>query len=253
LKQRQLHLDQAAVTADALKRFPGQYQAHLWRAAYFDYVGKDEQAVESWRAIKDHSITFLVLTLFRLERFQEALVLCGERLARFKRARFTDFFRAFILSAKAESPIDVVAAFELQGKETLDPRNAHRFRYTIHCLVGDLEGARNYSRELRGSGVRPSQDNESWRKILDYTCGDLDEGDLLKTLAGSRTALCQAEFLIGMTKLAAGDREDARKHFRACSNLKINRYVEDLMSRGIIAQLDREPDWPRWIHNSQSR
>ena len=28
-------------------------------------------------------------------------------------------------------------------------------------------------------------------------------------------------------------------------------YVEDFMSRALIAQLDREPAWPRWIHKSE--
>ena len=250
-QQRQKHLDQAASTAEELKRFPSQYQAQVWRAAYFDYVGKDEQAVESWLAMKDHSITFLVLTLFRLERFQEAMDLCDERSARYKGARFTDFFRAFILSAITDSPQKVVAAFEPHGAETLDSLNAHRFTYTIHCLAGDLDSSQRYSRDLRKLGVRLSQDEESWRKLLDYTCGDLDEDAMLTQISSSRTALCQAHFLIGMTHLAKGDRDQARKHFRACSNLKINRYVEDFMSRALMAQLDREPTWPRWIHNRE--
>ena len=57
---------------------------------------------------------------------------------------------------------------------------------------------------------------------------------MLTQISSSRTALCQAHFLIGMTKLATGNREDARKHFLACSNLKINRYVEDFMSRALV-------------------
>jgi hypothetical protein len=251
LDRRQKHLDQAALTAEELKRFSGEYRAHLWRAAYFDYVGDDEQAVESWLAIKDHSITFLVLTLFRLGRFQEAMDLCDERSARYKGARFTDFFRAFILSAMTDSPKKVVAAFEPRDTETLDSLNAHRFAYTIYCLAGNLDSAQRYCRDLRTVGVRLSHDEKSWHKILDYTCGDLDEDAMLSQISSSRTALCQAHFLIGMTHLAKGNRKEARKHFRACSNLRINRYVEDFMSRALIAQLDREPTWPRWIPNSE--
>jgi tetratricopeptide (TPR) repeat protein len=250
-EQRQKHLDQAALIAKELNRFSGQYQANLWRAAYFDYIGNDEQAVESWLAMKDHSITFLVLTLFRLERFQEAMDLCDERRARYPGARFTDFFRAFTLSAMTDSPQEVVTAFEPQGEETLDSRNAHRFAYTIYCLAGNLDAAQQYSRAVRESGVRLAQDEESWRKILDYTCGDLDQEAMLRQMSSSRTALCQAHFLIGMTHLAKGNRNEARTHFRACSNLRINRYVEDFMSRALIAQLDRQPAWPQWISNRE--
>jgi serine/threonine protein kinase/tetratricopeptide (TPR) repeat protein len=246
-QRRQKHLDQAALTAEELRRFSGQYHADLWRAVYFDYVGNDDRAVESWLAIKEHSITFLVLTLFRLERFQEAMDLCDERLARHKKARFTDFFRSFILSAMTDSPQEVVAAFEPQGTETLDSLNAHRFAYTIYCLAGNLDAAQQYCRDVRKVGVRVAHDEESWQKILEYTCGDLDAEALLTQISGSRTALCQANFLIGMTHLALGNRDDARKHFRACSSLKINRYVEDFMSRALVAQLDRNPAWPPWI------
>jgi serine/threonine protein kinase len=251
-EDRQTHLAQAALTADELKRFPGQYQAHLWRAAYFDYVGDDEHAIEEWLANKDHSITFLVLTLFRLERYQEAMELCEERRARYPGARFTEFFRSFVLSGMTESPQEFVAAFEPQGKETLDPLNAHRFSYTIYCLAGNLDAAQQYSRNVRTSGVRLAQDEGSWRNILDYTCGDLDRDQMLIQVSNSRSALCQAHFLIGMTNLAKGNRKDARKHFHACSNLRINRYVEDFMSRALIAQLDREPTWPQWIRNRES-
>jgi hypothetical protein len=99
--------------------------------------------------------------------------------------------------------------------------------------------------------VRLSQDEESLRKILDYTCGDLDEDAMLTQISESRSAQCQAHFLIGMTHLAKGNREESRKHFLACSNLRINRYVEDFMSRALTAQLDREPTWPRWIPNRE--
>ena len=168
-----------------------------------------------------------------------------------RRARFTDFFRGFILSAMTDSPQKVLAAFEPHGKETLDPLNAHRFTYTIYCLAGNLDAAQQYSRNLRKSGVRLAHDEETWRKILDYTCGDLDEDVMLTQISSSRTALCQAHFMIGMTQLATGDRENARKHFLACSNLRINRYVEDFMSRALLAQLERKPNWPPWIASRQ--
>ena len=166
LEQRQKHLDQAALTAEELKRFSDQYRAHLWRAVYFDYVGDDERLLKSWLAMKDHTITFLVLTLFRLERFQEAIDLCDERSARYKGARFTDFFRAFILSAMTDSPQKIVAAFDPHGKETLDSLNAHRFTYTIYCLAGNLDAAQQYSRNLRKSGVRLAHDEETGARYL---------------------------------------------------------------------------------------
>ena len=69
----------------------------------------------------------------------------------------------------------------------------------------------------------------------------------MEGLAASRTAQCAGEFLIGITQLAQGDRAAARKHFQACSELRVVRTIDDYMSRAILAQLDREPAWPQWI------
>lgn len=249
LARRQKHLDEAATTAEALTRFSDQYRSYQSRAVYFDYIGNDEQAIKAWLGMKDHSITFLVLTLYRLEKFKEALELCDERQAKYKTARFTDFLRGFILAAESDTPQKFVAAFAPRGKETLDSINAHRFTYTIDCLAGDVDAARKYSRELWDRGVHLAADEEPWRKVLAYCCGDLGEDALLAELTESRSALCHAQFLIGITHLARGDRNEARKHFRASSELKICLFVEDHMSRALIAQLDRQPNWPPWIAN----
>lgn len=232
---RQQHLDRAAEAAEALKKYPGHFKSHWWRAAYFDYIGDDNQAIDAWLAMKDHSITFLTLSLYRLGRFQEALELCDARLAKYKGARFTEFLRSFILAASAEKPEDFLFAFELRGKETLDSVNSHRFTYTIYCLAGDAGRAREFSRDLRKNGVHLEADEEPWRKILDFSCGDLSEDVLWTDVEDSRSSLCQAHFIVGVTHLARGDREAARKHFRAARDLKIINCVEDFMSRALLA------------------
>ena len=124
--------------------------------------------------------------------------------------------------------------------------NSHRFTYTTRCLGGDVAGARKFSRDLRESGLRLNADDQ-WRNILDYTCGDLSEDALLSELKDSRASLCQAQFIVGMTHLANGDRNKARDHFRASSDLKIINYIEDYMSRALLAQLDRDTTCPRGI------
>jgi len=245
LAGREQHLVQAAAAAEALKGFPNQFFSHQWRAIYFDYVGDDARALESWQAMQDHSITFLVLTLYRTGKFQEALQLCDERKARFKTARITDFLRSFVLTATCEQPQKFLAAFEPQGKETMDAANAQRFTFPTYCLAGDLVRARQISRELRQSSR--STDGELWGKIVAYNCGDLDDETLLTALQQSRPFLCDAHFFIGLTHLAEGDRDGARRHFRTSGDYKIPLSVEDHISRALLAQLDREPAWPSWI------
>jgi serine/threonine protein kinase len=245
--RRQRHLDRAAVAVESLKEFPKEFRSHQWRAIYFDYIGDDEHAVESWRGMKDHSITFLVLTLQRLGRVDEAIKLCDERRARYKKARISDFLRSFAIAAKSDSPEKFVAEFEPQAKETMDSNNAVRFGYTTYCLAGDLDRAREYCRSMRTSSGDLSADEQLWETIVKYTCGELDEAALLAGVAVSRPAQCYAHFYIGMTRFAEGDRDGAREHFRKASEYKIPLCVDEHMGRVLIAQLDRDPNWPAWI------
>jgi tetratricopeptide (TPR) repeat protein len=245
--RRQQHLDEAANVAEALEAFPNQQSSQRWRAFYYDYVGDDQRAIEVWLTAKDRQIAYVVLTLFRIGRFDQALELCDQRLAKFPHARFTEFFRSVLLSATAETPAPVRAAFQLHGPETLDPLNAHRFTYAVDCLAGDLAKAQAHCRNIRGSLSDNSQ-AEAWLPdLVAYTCGESDDDILLSRTGASRVAACQAHYFIGLTRLAAGDRAAARQHFQASADLRIFGSLEVQLSRALLAQLDREPTWPRWI------
>jgi tetratricopeptide (TPR) repeat protein len=250
--RRQQHLDEARAAADALKAFPDHYQSHTWRAYYFDYVGDDGQAIEAWRAMTDHIIGYLVLALYRSGEFQEAITLCEQRMAKYPHGRFSEFLRAFALAASVKTPKEVLAAFSHPVPEPLDPRYEHCFKYTIYCLAGDLESAKKFSHVLRRSTPTMPDSDERWRKALDYTCGELSEQELLEQLAMSRMELSKGQFIVGITHLAAGNRERARRHFRASRDLKVVASLQEHLSRALLAQLDRDPTWPAWIPASNA-
>jgi serine/threonine protein kinase len=246
--QRQQHLDQAAKAADALQAFPDNYQANLWRAVYFDYVGDDESALECWRAIQNDTITFYVLTLYRLGRFPEALALCDERIARHPGARISEALRGFVLAATADTPESMLKSFGPPGNETLDPSNRLWFTYLTNCLAGKLDHAQAASRAMRESVMELSADEEErWRDTIKYCCGELDDDALLASQSDSRYERCQTHFVIGITRLAQGDRVGARKHLSAAGATRLMQSVSTSMSRALVAQLDRDPDWPPWI------
>jgi serine/threonine protein kinase len=245
--RRQQRLDAAAQVAKALEAFPDQQSSQRWRAFYYDYIGDDQRAIDVWLSAKDRQIAYVVLALFRLGRGDEALKLCDERLARFPHARFTEFFRSVLLSATAETPAPVLAAFELRGPETLDPLNDHRFTYAVDCLAGNLAKAQAHSRAIRAA-LKGNSSPDVWRpELIAYTSGESDDDVLLSRTGASRIAACQAHYFIGLTRLAAGERAAARRHFQASADLRVFGFLETHISRALLAQLDREPTWPRWI------
>lgn len=242
----QENLNEAALLADKLSEFPENYRTHRWRAFYFDFVGNDAEALQSWRAMKNTRIAYYVIALFRLGKFDEALQLCDERLQRYPGARFTEYFRALLLSTQTDDCNKVLAAFVRDGKETLDRLNAHRFHFVIYCLAGQLEKANRYSRQLRDTAREFG--THGWQaQLLNYTCGDLDDQTLLEQAAQSRLALIEAHFLVGMSQLAQGNRTAASEHFKASAEFNAVTMLEGPLSRAFLAQLERDPRWPPWI------
>lgn len=184
LLSRTLEARLIAASTDKLTQFPNNYRTNWWRAFYFDYLGDDTQALQSWRAMKNTRIAYFVIALFRLGKFDEALQLCDERLERYPGARFTEYFRALLLSTQTDDPGEALAAFVRENKETLDRFNAHRFHYVVYCLAGQLQQAQRYSRQVRDSAQEFAA--HGWHaQLLNYRSGDLDEQTLLAQAAHS--------------------------------------------------------------------
>ena len=185
---RERHLAAAQKIAEQLREFPDLYQSQRWRGLYFEYIGDDPHAIEAWLAMKEWQIAYLVLALMRQGEMDQGLTVCDERLDRLKTAPSTQFFRALLTSARADSASAVLEIFTPQVAETLDGVNRHRFNYLIQCLAGDLNQAQQLSREYRATPhARFLQD--PWRHhLVAYTCGDIDEVELVKRSTPSRTA-----------------------------------------------------------------
>lgn len=246
-KRREEHLKEAERVAIALEEFFDQWRSHRWRAVYYDYVRDDEKAIEAWMAMKHWQIALLVTALFRINRIDEAVALCEHRLTEYDNARSTEFFLGVLASVTTDDPEFIRRAFEREGEDTLDPLNAHRFYFINNCLQGDLPRAHRMSDTFRDS-LNAKSHIDPWRPhLLAFTCGEITDEELLKRSANSRIALCQAHFYIGMARLAQGERDTARQHFNKCVEYRILSYLEDHLSRALLAQLDRDPLWPRWI------
>jgi tetratricopeptide (TPR) repeat protein len=73
------------------------------------------------------------------------------------------------------------------------------------------------------------------------------EAELLHSAGKYRINLCYAHYLIGLRRLADGDRPGAREHFRAAVENRSLASTTSPYARAYLARLKRDPEWPRWI------
>ncbi len=243
-RDRRRVLDLGRRDVEALKRFsssPIAMQACFW---YFEYVGDEEAAYQMSR----RGTEFRLVPLLYLRReYSQALeaaeraVSRGSGLARVE--------RGFILA-------------ELEGGRPAQARAAYREARAhpeelgfgqvcppmILLLLGQKEEAIQASLQIRRNPSQVLSWYGGWYfTYLDYSCGLITADDLLKAAGASRPQQCEAHFLIGLRRLAEGDRPGAREHFRKSSDTRVFIYWDWMWARAFLKRLERDPAWPRWI------
>jgi hypothetical protein len=115
-------------------------------------------------------------------------------------------------------------------------------------LLGKKDAAIRASLQIREN--RPSLSarfGEWYFNYLDYTCGLISEDKLLRAARPSRPNQCEAHFAIGLRRLAEGDRQGAREHFRRCAETRVFIYWDYTWARAFLARMEKDPAWPPWI------
>ncbi len=231
----------------ALPARPGALRAH-W--LYLRRARRDDEALALLNSAaeqsRDPKSAFLLATL-RHQRGEvkeglDALtpVTEGGDLA-------ADILRAYLL---AESPDGAAKAFkaygEIQARYQTGP--GPLTARTILRLLGRKAEAMKACAELRERADQTPglAGNNFLIRVLDYNRGELAEVDFLQAANGARQR-CLAHYHVALTYLADGDRENARRHFRACQDTQFVFAWEFEWSRAFLARLQADPKWPPWI------
>jgi serine/threonine protein kinase/tetratricopeptide (TPR) repeat protein len=80
-----------------------------------------------------------------------------------------------------------------------------------------------------------------------------EEKQLLDFASGSKASLVYAHWYIAFRLIGDGDREGARRHFKACMALHFPYFLGYLESRALLARMDKDLTWPRWIPPKQDQ
>jgi lipoprotein NlpI len=215
---------------------------------YLKHVSNDWTPLEKLRSGSD-SVTnsfidyFAVLSLYHRAAYQAALEVFDSTRTEVG----SKYTRGFILPELPDG--SQLAWKEVERLRQLNPStwDTMAIQLTLR-LLGRKDEAINMCRQARDHAQpMPPWRRDWYRRLLDYSCGDLSETQLIKAAGSSRYSQCEAHFFIGITKLGEGDRRAAREHFRAAVATRIFFYLDYDWSHAFLARMEKDPNWPGWV------
>jgi hypothetical protein len=84
-------------------------------------------------------------------------------------------------------------------------------------------------------------------RCLRYNAGEISADELVQLTGRSQWDQCLAHYYVAMTKLAEGDREGAKEHFKKAVKTRATGWSEYDMSWVFLSRMENDPTWPPWI------
>jgi serine/threonine protein kinase len=258
--QREAELNLAGKDADLLKPFTALPEAVVYRWLYFREVGKAEEVLDELRQASEKTdhvyVTFCyALTLYRRGDFEEAL-----RALENKRGTYTynDRLLPFVLvehdhpnkhdwPARAHKAREDFAARSQDGAAIMDMQ-------AVLYLLGKKDDAVKANKALLEQPDRfYTLRREPILRCVQYNAGELTADKLLQEARHSRWDQCLAHYYFAMTKLAEGNREEAKEHFDKVIKTRAFFWGPYDMSWVFQARLDKDRTWPPWISKNPAK
>jgi serine/threonine protein kinase len=248
-EDRRSYLEKAGKEAHLLKGTRPSINSGSALAWYYLVIGDRDAELAFLRDASRRNpmmAPYLALTLDRHGRTEEALAVLDQLEPSQKAGSEALTFRSFILVSQPNAPEQVapivknlIAQTGLQSTAILSP--------WPYLLIGRKAEADAFWRRLRAQKRNWPQRDGWYNHALDYECGRLTADELIALAGSSRLNLCEAHHMIGLQRLAAGDRDAAKAHFRKAVATDVFFFVEYNLSHLWLAHLDRDPAWPHWI------
>ncbi|MCI0701971.1 MAG: protein kinase [Planctomycetia bacterium] len=250
----------AGLDAAELGRFPPSRVTSPTVVFYLDHDGKRSEALKLAKTQSDlgngrasgnkDAYDALYLYLLGLNgEFKEARIVVDRQIQRGAAVDPVGLFSRAIILAEFGSEGHKLA-LEEYDRSKLTQHNGTEALYPqlVWQMLGRPTEAVAACRAVRPNSGRWLKWRRGWYlDILKYVCEEIDERVLLQIAGQSRYNQCEAHFFIGMKKLAEGEKEEARKHFKSSVDTDVFVFREFAWSRMFLARMDTVPDWPPWI------
>jgi serine/threonine protein kinase/tetratricopeptide (TPR) repeat protein len=212
---------------------------------YFEYVGDEKAAfAKSERGNQIHC----AVMLYRRGEYTKALEAAVKRSRSRASGSWDQIERCLILPELPNGPARALAAYD---EVKADPGSTYHVALPlVLLLLGKPDEARQAFLQVRKEEILPWNDNW-WLKLWDYGCGRITADQLLQAAGELRVKLSDAHFLIGMRRLAEGDRAAAQEHFRKCVATRVFASWHWPWVRAFLKRMGEDPHWPLWIEEKK--
>jgi hypothetical protein len=250
LDKQRAALAQAEKDAAALKAFPDRSEAAQVRLVYLWYCGPPGAALDEANRLAGRSNppmtqAFRALALYRsgtAQQLEQAdAILDGAR-----GQDYADLIHCCVL-AERMGPGPALAFHE----QTMQRKLVAMYRVhsiALLLLLGRNDLARAKSREAQKQSLQFLSGTASpYPRVLNYLAGDLSEQALLDADPNSRWHTALANYAVGLTRLAEGNRTAARQHFQKAVQARAIWMVAHDFSMIFLSRLEKDGNWPPWI------
>ena len=245
-QKREAVLAQARRDVLALAPYADRPEIARVRWCYLEYVEDEDGLVEmvrgAARPVDNGPLAGLyALVQYRRGELDKALEMLGRGASSYA----SDQLRLCILAELPDGRARALAAYrEMAGR-----RDSPVQDIGLLFFLGWKQEALQASLDLR---QHPDQwPRGNWEAFtgsrLDYYCGRISADELLSAAGASRNFQGAAHYSIAVTKLAEGDRDGAREHFRKTFEARATSYWFNDLSWAFLARMESDPAWPPWI------
>ncbi|HEY3966700.1 MAG TPA: serine/threonine-protein kinase [Planctomycetaceae bacterium] len=240
----------AEADASALEPYSHLPSIARARAWYYLYTDREPVAFEILEQAATETNNARVayryaLLLYRRGAFSEGFSVLDGRAQRSNNEELLRILLMMELPEGASRSKGAYRALEEKSSAGL----AGLFRPALLLLLGDKPAAAADSRQLqeRQPNQLPPLRRDFYERLLQFNCGDLDADQLLVAAGDSQWDLCEANFFIGLTRLAEGNRDMAAKHFQSAVAARCNGFLACDWSGSFLIRMAEDANWPRWI------
>jgi serine/threonine-protein kinase len=248
--KRQAALQEAGQDVEELDAFYHYPWVGAYCAQYFEQMGEADSASEALRraadgftnnpAVFDHAAD-----LYRRGHIAQALDVLQQRTERDDSEG--DRLQACLLAElRRHGPAKAFAAIEQWLNDYQDPENIGD-AVIVLLVLGKKEQARQVAGKIRVPSWLNARERKTFlEQARSYALGTTFEDELLRAARPLRSCRCSAHFLIGVTRLADGDRAGARDHLARAAATRDYFNNDCTLSRVLLARME-DPAWPPWL------